>query len=148
MPREWQNTAMTVARTVQLTLSELRALTSKHRRRAARPGEVVVLLAALVGACKHASTELRINGLAVRLQGETEDGLPFTLSCLLHDPRALAILTTAERLVAEQLVDGRTLAQVARLRGVSANTVKSQVRQIFRKLDVNSRVALARLLCA
>jgi DNA-binding CsgD family transcriptional regulator len=48
--------------------------------------------------------------------------------------------------VAEQLCEGRTLAQIASLRGVSANTVKSQVRQIFRKLDVESRVALVRKL--
>ena len=34
-----------------------------------------------------------------------------------------------------------------RLRGVTVNTVKSQVRQIFRKLDVDSRVALVRRLC-
>jgi len=33
------------------------------------------------------------------------------------------------------------------LRGVSTNTVKSQVRQIFRKLNVESRVALVRKLC-
>ena len=56
-------------------------------------------------------------------------------------------LTTAEQAVAEQLCEGRTLAQIAHLRGVSANTVKSQVRQIFRKLNVESRVALVRKLC-
>jgi DNA-binding NarL/FixJ family response regulator len=56
-------------------------------------------------------------------------------------------LTGAEQAVAEQLCEGRTLAQIAHLRGVSTNTVKSQVRQIFRKLDVESRVALVRKLC-
>jgi DNA-binding NarL/FixJ family response regulator len=49
--------------------------------------------------------------------------------------------------VAEQLCEGRTIAQIASHRGVSANTVKSQVRQIFRKLNVESRVALVRMLC-
>jgi len=49
--------------------------------------------------------------------------------------------------VAQQLCDGRTLAQIARLRGVSVNTIKSQVRQIFRKLDVETRVGLVRRLC-
>jgi DNA-binding NarL/FixJ family response regulator len=53
----------------------------------------------------------------------------------------------AERAVAEQLCEGRTLAQIARLRDVSINTVKSQVRQIFRKLDVENRVGLVRRLC-
>ena len=43
--------------------------------------------------------------------------------------------------------ESRTLAQIAHLRGVSTNTVKSQVRQIFRKLNVDSRVALVRKLC-
>jgi DNA-binding CsgD family transcriptional regulator len=56
-------------------------------------------------------------------------------------------LTGAELAVTELLCDGRTLAQIARLRGVSINTVKSQVRQIFRKLNVESRVALVRRLC-
>ena len=52
----------------------------------------------------------------------------------------------AEAAVAECLCEGRTLAQVARLRGVSVNTIKSQVRHIFRKLEVDSRVALVRRL--
>jgi DNA-binding CsgD family transcriptional regulator len=56
-------------------------------------------------------------------------------------------LTPSERAVAQQLCDGRTLAQIARLRGVSVNTIKSQVRQIFRKLDVETRVGLVRRLC-
>ena len=51
-----------------------------------------------------------------------------------------------ERDVADGLCEGRTLAQIASLRGVTINTVKSQVRQIFRKLDVDSRVALLRRL--
>jgi DNA-binding NarL/FixJ family response regulator len=49
--------------------------------------------------------------------------------------------------VAELLCEGRTLAQIAHLRGVSINTIKSQVRQVFRKLEVDSRVALVRRLC-
>jgi len=49
--------------------------------------------------------------------------------------------------VAGQLCEGRTLAQIATLRGVTVNTIKSQVRQIFRKLDVDTRVALVRRLC-
>ena len=48
--------------------------------------------------------------------------------------------------MADGLCEGRTLAQIASLRGVTINTVKSQVRQIFRKLDVDSRVALLRRL--
>jgi DNA-binding CsgD family transcriptional regulator len=57
-----------------------------------------------------------------------------------------APLTAVEAAVADHLCEGRTLAQIARLRGVSVNTIKSQVGQIFRKLRVDSRVALARRL--
>jgi DNA-binding CsgD family transcriptional regulator len=53
-------------------------------------------------------------------------------------------LSRAEAAVAEQLCEGKTLAQIATLRGVSVNTVKTQVRQVFRKLNVDSRVALVR----
>jgi LuxR family transcriptional regulator, maltose regulon positive regulatory protein len=59
---------------------------------------------------------------------------------------AVSKLSRAETDVAQQLCEGRTLAQVAVRRGVSVNTVKTQVRQIFRKLDVTSRVALVRRL--
>jgi DNA-binding CsgD family transcriptional regulator len=66
--------------------------------------------------------------------------------CILHRPADDGVLTAAEKAVGDLLCEGQTLAQVARLRGVSLNTVKSQVRQIFRKLNVDSRVALVRLL--
>ena len=59
---------------------------------------------------------------------------------------AVSKLSRAEDEVAQQLCEGRTLAQIATRRGVSVNTIKTQVRQIFRKLDVNSRVALVRRL--
>ena len=83
----------------------------------------------------------------IRLVGATEKS-DYTITCLLSDPRSAGALTTAEQAVAGQLCEGHTIARIAALRGVSANTVKSQVRQIFRKLDVESRVALVRKLCA
>ena len=83
----------------------------------------------------------------MRLRGATEAGDEFELTCVVHDPRSARRLTEAERSVAELLCEGKTLAQVAHLRGVSPNTVKTQVRQIFRKLNVESRVALVRRLC-
>lgn len=49
--------------------------------------------------------------------------------------------------MAELLCEGYSLARIAHERGVSANTVKTQVRQIFRKLNVDSRVALVRRWC-
>ena len=108
--------------------------------------EAVPLIARLLGSCRAVAIEERAGGLAFRLQSEGEDAR-FSLTCVLHHPAGVEQLTTAEQAVAEQLCEGRTLAQIAHLRGVSPNTVKSQVRNIFRKLNVESRVALARRLC-
>lgn len=134
---------MATARTLDQTLSELRRLKNARFRRA-RIAEAVPLLARLLASCQTVGVEERVGGIAFRLQAEGEPA--FSLTCVLHHARTDE-LTTTERAVAEQLCEGRTLAQIALLRGVSANTIKSQVRQIFRKLDVDTRVALARRLC-
>ena len=112
-------------------------------RRAARNCEAAALLARLLGTCRALAVEERPDGLVVRLAAETDSTL--RLSCVVH--RALPVpLTAVEAAVAELLCEGRTLPQIARLRGVSVNTIKSQVRQIFRKVRVDSRVALVRRL--
>jgi len=108
--------------------------------------EAVQLIARLLSTCKTVHIEERAGGIAFRMQGATERD-EFSITCLLHHAGAAPTLTTAEQAVAEQLCEGRTLAQIARMRGVSTNTVKSQVRQIFRKLNVDSRVSLVRNLC-
>jgi DNA-binding CsgD family transcriptional regulator len=99
----------------------------------------------LLSFCKASGVEERTGGLAFKLRGAATTS-EFTITCVLHHSRVSTELTTAERAVAEQLCEGRTLAQIASLRGVSPNTIKSQVRQIFRKLNVESRVALVRKL--
>jgi len=104
------------------------------------------LIARLLGNCKTLAVEDRANGVAFRLQG-TADSTSFAITCVLHSPAGETLLTSAEQKVAELLCEGRTLGQIAHLRGVSTNTVKSQVRQVFRKLNVESRVALVRRLC-
>lgn len=71
---------------------------------------------------------------------------------LVSDPRApievaaatgpgadLSVLTERELVVAGHLVTGATLARIADLMTVSRNTVKSQVRGIYRKLGVRTR---------
>jgi len=136
---------VTTSKTLTQTLAELRRLGLP--RRVVRPVDAHALLLRLVTACKTVGAEPRANGIAVRLAGEDEDGGAIAITCTLHHPSAPTLLTTAEQAVAESLCEGRTLAQIAHLRGVSANTVKSQVRQIFRKLDVDSRVALVRRWC-
>jgi len=108
--------------------------------------EVAPLFLRLLSSCRALGVEERAGGIGFRLAGATGK-VEFSITCLLHHSRATNDLTSAEQAVAEQLCEGRTLAQIAHLRGVSTNTVKSQVRQIFRKLNVESRVALVRRLC-
>ncbi|HYJ40962.1 MAG TPA: helix-turn-helix transcriptional regulator [Steroidobacteraceae bacterium] len=133
------------AKTLTQVLAELRSCGGTRLRRSARIPDAAPLIARLVGPCRTLAVEERAHGLAFRLQGATDSAAPFTFTCVLHLPGAV-VLTAAEQAVADFLCEGRTLAQVARLRGVSPNTVKSQVRQIFRKLNVESRVALVRML--
>lgn len=140
---------MVLARTLNQSLLELRRLGSARYRRV-RIVEVAQLISRLLAGSQTVAIEERAGGIAFRLQSvETnagDDEPAFTLTCVLHQDIATD-LTSAERAVAGQLCEGRTLRQIARLRGVSTNTVKSQVRQIFRKLEVESRVALVRRLC-
>lgn len=60
--------------------------------------------------------------------------------------RELFKLTNAEADIAEHIYNGLSLVRIARLRGASINTVKSQARQIFRKCSVSSQVTLTRRL--
>jgi DNA-binding CsgD family transcriptional regulator len=48
-------------------------------------------------------------------------------------------LTAAERELARMLLSDLSLTQISQRRGVSVNTVKSQVRSIYGKLGVSSR---------
>jgi DNA-binding CsgD family transcriptional regulator len=137
---------MAPTKTLSGALAELRAL-ARPRHRRLRMSDVAGLIATLSGSCRASVVEPRAAGLAFRLAGETERGVPFTLTCLLHGPDTPR-LTAAETAVVELLCEGRTRAQIARVRGVSMNTVKSQIRQVFRKLNVDTRVALVRRWCA
>lgn len=56
-----------------------------------------------------------------------------------------AALTQSERRVARLVAQGLTNRDVAQELYVSPNTVGSHLRQVFSKLEVNSRVELARL---
>lgn len=123
---------------VQL-LAELRRLS--RQRRPVPVADVAPLLTGLLGACTALELGERQHGIAVRLSGAGA----VTLSCFVHRAPA-ATLTPAELAVAQALCAGRTRAQIATLRGVSPDTVKSQIRQIFRKLDVESRIDLVRLI--
>lgn len=132
-------------RGVSQLLAELRRL-ARSRRRPPRATEAVALIGKLLATASSAVAEEQAGGLVVRLRAA--DALAdCMLTCHIRDTNDHSLLTVSERNVADQLCEGRTLAQIARLRGVTINTIKSQVRQIFRKLDVDSRVALVRRLC-
>jgi DNA-binding NarL/FixJ family response regulator len=134
-------------KTLDQLLAELRNSRNTRLRRLPKIPDAAPLIERLLAACRTVAVEERAGGVAIRLQGITETAAAFSITCVLHHPAGAGGLTTAEQAVAEHLCEGRTLAQIAHLRGVSANTVKSQVRQIFRKLNVYSRVALVRRLC-
>jgi len=134
------------AKTLTQTLEELQAFANKSLRRSARVPDAAPLISRLLGSCKMLAVEERVSAVAFQFRGVTDSAATFTITCLVHSPSGKAILTTAEQAVADLLCEGRTVAQVAGQRGVSLNTVKSQVRQIFRKLNVDSRVALVRQL--
>jgi DNA-binding CsgD family transcriptional regulator len=139
--------AMPATTPLSITLAELRGLARPRQRRAARVAEATPLLGRLLAACDTMQLEERAPGLVFRLRGETERRAPFHLTCVLHSATDTSRLTPAELAVTELLCEGHTLARIAQMRGVSANTVKSQVRQVFRKLNVDSRVALVRRWC-
>jgi DNA-binding CsgD family transcriptional regulator len=72
-----------------------------------------------------------------------DGGEHIVLSFPLDAPEVPSSLTKAERAVAVLVLEGRSDAEIAALRGVSKRTVANQVASVFRKLDVRSRVELA-----
>jgi DNA-binding CsgD family transcriptional regulator/GAF domain-containing protein len=60
--------------------------------------------------------------------------------------RTLVALTPREREVALRVVDGLSAREIAERLWLSPHTVRQYVKRIYRKLDVDSRVALTRLL--
>jgi DNA-binding NarL/FixJ family response regulator len=60
--------------------------------------------------------------------------------------RTLFDLSTAEIAIAEGLIEGKRIREIARQRRVSVETVRSQLRAIFRKTGVARQTDLVRLL--
>jgi DNA-binding CsgD family transcriptional regulator len=121
-------------------LGELRRL-ARQRKPPPAP-EVTALITRILSGCQAPVIEERASSVVIRFAADAPCGV--SLLCLLHRAPE-APLTTAEAAVVRELCAGRTLAQIASLRGVSHNTVKSQVRHIFRKFNVATRVELLRL---
>ncbi|MBC9733461.1 response regulator transcription factor [Nocardioides marmotae] len=59
----------------------------------------------------------------------------------LHAVVSIARLSTREREILALLYDGVTVAEIAERAGVSEQTVRSQVKAVLRKLEVNSQLA-------
>jgi DNA-binding NarL/FixJ family response regulator len=132
------------AHTLRQAMRELRRLARGAHRRPPRTTEALPLLEQLMRSAERLSLEERSGDILLRVFARDESKV-CKVSCLIQDAD-LPRLTPCEQAVAELLCNGLTLAQTARLRGVSVNTIKSQVRQVFRKLNVDSRVALVRRL--
>lgn len=126
-------------------LRELRRVARSAQRRPARLADTLSLVGRAMNHTEALTVEERGDAVVVRMLSR-HAATSCTLTCVVQDAQFQASLTACEQAVAEHLCDGLTLAQVARLRGVSINTIKSQVRQVFRKMDVGSRVALVRKL--
>ena len=103
-----------------------------------------------VSELQHAAAELEVCG-ALRWRDEAERELR-KLGHRIHrrTPRGkagatgLEALTSRERQVARLVVDRKTNPQIAAELFLSQKTVETHLRNIFRKVDVSSRVELAR----
>ena len=62
-----------------------------------------------------------------------------------RSPFGWSSLTESERALAALVAEGMTNRQVAEVLFISRHTVDAHLRHIFTKLDINSRVGLARL---
>lgn len=67
------------------------------------------------------------------------------ISYPIRRPSAYGALTAAETAVAEGIIAGLSMREVARQRGVSERTVGNQLASIYRKLGVSSRHELISL---
>jgi ATP/maltotriose-dependent transcriptional regulator MalT len=134
-------TAATVGAPIEAALS--RVLAGRALARAGQHDRAVAEL-------QRAATELDACG-ALRYRNEAERELG-KLGHRVHrrrqpgktDGAGLESLTERELQVARLAVDGKTNPQIAAELFLSKKTVETHLRNIFRKLDVPSRVALAR----
>ena len=70
-----------------------------------------------------------------------QEFLVLSYSLAMNEPPA--DLTDAERAVVAAVLEGRTNAAIASMRGTSPRTIANQVAAVFRKLGVRSRTELA-----
>jgi DNA-binding CsgD family transcriptional regulator len=95
--------------------------------------------------CAEADYSPVMPALVARIAHETCERLRSD-SVVSRAASAVAQLTAAERRVADLVSEGLTNREAASLLVVSPHTVDYHLRQIFRKLQIQSRVELARLI--
>lgn len=91
-----------------------------------------------------ASGDARWHGNAVTLDASAYGPGLVLLRLLPRD--GSAVLSAGESRVAQAIIAGRTMRQVAQAHQVSLNTVRNQVAAIYRKLGCHNRMDLARAL--
>lgn len=97
--------------------------------------------------CAHSSQRSPVADVRGRtFRFENRDYL--ALSFRLVERARLDVLTPSERAVALAIAAGSSNADIARARSRSVNTVANQVASVFRKLGVQSRLELCRVLSA
>ncbi|MBN8613882.1 MAG: helix-turn-helix transcriptional regulator [Deltaproteobacteria bacterium] len=69
---------------------------------------------------------------------------PQVLLLALHVDRALVLLSPRQRRVAELACLGATNEEMARTLGTKSATIRSHMKEIYRRLDVSTRLELAR----
>jgi DNA-binding NarL/FixJ family response regulator len=104
---------------------------------ARQAGRLEVELASGDAAIIHARASRTEDGLVVVLELEREPGLA---------PGPLAALTPREQEVATLVVDGLADREIAERLCLSHHTVTQYVKRIYRKIEVDSRVSLTRVL--
>ncbi len=79
------------------------------------------------------------------LRGAIRLGFSARVLVTLRDEPAIDHLTPAERAVLDHLIAGTSIGDIADIRGVSRDTVKTQAKVIYSKLNVSRHVDLMRI---
>jgi DNA-binding CsgD family transcriptional regulator len=95
--------------------------------------------------CHPSVYSVMLPALIGRIVHETRERLLADRAAPTDTATRWAMLTAAERRVAAQVANGLTNRETASALFISVHTVDYHLRQLFRKLDLRSRVELARL---
>jgi DNA-binding CsgD family transcriptional regulator len=126
----WARASVAEARATDCADLDLREQTVAHYR------EALACYDELGSSRDSARVRMILRDLGVRVRHWTYEPRPHS---------GWSSLTSTERQIAELVALGMTNRQVGAEMFISAHTVAFHLRQVFRKLDITSRVALARM---